>query len=280
MTPLLIGLVLFAAVLHASWNAMVKSSGRPEYSIAGFQVVGSLICLCLAPFVALPDRPSWPMIAASVLIHNVYYLTLAQSYRAGDLSQVYPILRGLAPVLVTVGAGVFASEWLPIQVVAGIVVISIGIMSLAFSRHFTGAMPRSAVLWGLVTALLIAAYTVVDGIGVRRTEQPLSYIVWLFIFEPLPICLWLLLKDKKDWLNQLSRNARVTIIGGCASSLAYGLVIFAMSLGAMGIVSSLRETSVIFAAIIGSVYLKEDFGKQRIVAAILVSIGIVFLNFH
>jgi len=280
MTPLLVGLVLLAAILHASWNALVKSSGRPEYSIAGFQIVGSLVCLCLAPFVAWPDSASWPMIIASMLIHNVYYLTLAQAYRAGDLSQVYPILRGLAPVLVTIGAGLFASEWLPTQVVAGIVVISVGIMSLAFSKRFTGTMPRMAIVWGLITAVLIAAYTVVDGIGVRRTEQPLSYIVWLFILEPLPICLWLLLKDRSNWFNQMAANGKVTVIGGVASSLAYGLVIFAMSLGAMGIVSSLRETSVIFAAVIGAVYLKEGFGKQRIIAAILVATGIIVLNFH
>lgn len=280
MTPLLVCLVLFAAILHASWNALVKSSGRPEYSIAAFQIVGSLICLCLAPFVPWPDSASWPMIIASMLIHNVYYLTLAQAYRSGDLSQVYPILRGLAPVLVTIGAGVFASEWLPMQVVAGIVVISLGIMSLAFSNRFTGAMPRMAIVWGLITALLIASYTVVDGIGVRRTDQPLSYIIWLFILEPVPICLWLFFRDRDNWFSQIAANAKVTVIGGISSSLAYGLVIFAMSLGAMGIVSSLRETSVIFAAIIGSVYLKEGFGKQRIIAAVLVSIGIIVLNLH
>ena len=112
MTPLVITLVLAAALLHAVWNAMMKSGGAPEYSIAAFQLVGGVICLALTPMVPLPDPASWPMIIASVIIHNAYYFTLAQAYRTGDLSQVYPIFRGLAPILVAVGAALAAGEWL------------------------------------------------------------------------------------------------------------------------------------------------------------------------
>lgn len=278
MTPIIVALVLTAAVLHASWNALVKSSGRPEFNIIAIQAVGAAICLCIAPFVPLPNSQSWPMIIASVIIHNFYYLTLSQSYRVGDLSQVYPLFRGLAPILVMIGAGVFASEWLPLQSMFGILIVSFGVMSLAFTSRLTGKMPRAALIWGLLTAVLIAAYTVVDGLGVRAAGNPISYIVWLFILEPIPIGLWLLCYRRNQWFAEIRAGYQTIIIGGCAASLAYGLVIFAMSLGAMGIVSSLRETSVIFAAIIGSVFLKESFGRQRIIAAVLVALGVVILK--
>ncbi len=278
MTPAIVALVLSAAVLHASWNALVKSSGNPVYTILGLQTVGAIVCACIIPFLALPLAPSWPMIIASVIIHNIYYVTLSQAYRAGDLSQVYPVFRGLAPILVTVGAGLFASEWLPAQSMLGIFIISIAIMSLAFGNRFTGEMPRKALMWGLITSVLIAGYTIVDGLGVRESGSPLSYICWLFVLEPLPIGLWLMLRQRDDCLTQLRSNLLTTVAGGIAASLAYGLVIFAMSLGAMGIVSSLRETSVIIAALIGSVVLKESFGKQRIIAAILVAAGVIILR--
>lgn len=278
MTPAIVAMVLSAAILHASWNAFVKSSGNPLYSILGLQIVGAVVCACSIPFVPLPLPQSWPMIIASVIIHNFYYFSLAQAYRAGDLSQVYPIFRGSAPILVTLGAGIFAGEWLPAQSMIGISIISIAIMSLAVGNRFTGEMPRLALFWGLITAVLIASYTIVDGIGVRVSGNPLSYIFWLFLLEPVPIGLWLMLRERRECLAQLRSTIKTTIAGGIASSLAYGLVIFAMSLGAMGIVSSLRETSVIFAALIGSILLKESFGKQRVIAAFLVALGVIVLR--
>ena len=192
MSPLLIGLVLTAALLHASWNAMAKSDGAPEFSIASYQVVGSVVCLALTPLVPAPAVASWPMIFASVVIHNFYYFTLAQSYRAGDLSQVYPLFRGLAPLLVAIGAAVFAGEWLTPGALFGVALISAGLMSLTLLRGRLGAIPPAALGWGLTTSVLIAAYTVVDGLGVRAAGNSLSYILWLFVLEPIPIGLILL----------------------------------------------------------------------------------------
>ncbi len=278
MTSLLVGLVLTAALLHAVWNAMAKSGGHPEYSIASYQLVGSVICIGLSTLVPIPARESWPLIFLSVIIHNLYYFSLAQAYRVGDLSQVYPLFRGLAPVLVAFGAVIFAGEWLSPGTLAGIVIISGGVISLAFRNATLGAMPRKALFWGLTTSLLIACYTVVDGLGVRIAGNPISYILWLFIFEIVPIGLVLLFTRRQAWLTYMRENRLMVIGGGVASSTAYGLVIFAMSLGAMAVVSSLRETSVIFAAIIGSVFLREPFGSARIRAATLVAGGIILMR--
>lgn len=278
MTPLLVGLVLTAALLHAVWNAMAKSGGQPEFSIGAYQLVGSVICIGLSTLVPIPARGSWPLIFTSVIIHNLYYFSLARAYRAGDLSQVYPLFRGLAPVLVAIGAVILADEWLSPGTMLGIVVVSVGVISLAFRNATLGAMPPKALFWGLTTSVLIAFYTVVDGLGVRAAGNSISYILWLFIFEVVPIGLILLLTRRQAWVKYICERPAMIITGGVASSAAYGLVIFAMSLGAMAVVSSLRETSVIFAAIIGAMFLREPFGPARIRAALLVASGIILMR--
>ena len=271
-------LVIIAAFLHALWNSMTKASGKPELTIASYQIVGTVICMFLALWLPFPNASSWPMIIGSVIVHNFYYFTLAQAYRSGDLSQVYPIFRGGAPILVTCGAAVFADEYLPLITVTGIALISIAIASIAFGRKRFGKLPKSAFLWALLTATLIASYTIIDGLGVRDSDNPLSYIVWLFILEIVPIGTVLLITKRLEWPKYFIKNRWHLTAGGIASSTAYGLVIYAMSLGPIAVVSSLRETSVIFAAIIGALFLKEPFGLARIRAAILVSLGIMVIH--
>jgi len=274
VSPLLIGLVLLAALLHASWNAMAKSGGTPEYSIASYQLLGALICVPFLFIVPIPLVESWPMILLSVLLHNFYYYTLAKSYRVGDLSQMYPLFRGLAPVMVAIGAAVFAHEWLSLGSMLGIGLISFGLISITLLGGQFGKISPVALRWGLATSVLIAAYTITDGIGVRAAGNSMSYILWLFALEPFPICLFLLAKDRSPWFNYMVNKKGKIVIGAVASSTAYGLVIFAMGLGSMAMVSSLRETSVIFAALIGTLIFREAFGRQRIIAAVMVAGGI------
>lgn len=279
MTAGLVAIVLVAALLHAVWNAMAKGGGVPELSIGSYQLVGSLVCLCIAPFVPLPPPESWPYIAASVVIHTGYYFTLSAAYRAGDLSQVYPLFRGLAPVLVAISAAYFVGEWLTTGTSIGVVVISAGIISLAFMGKRFGKMSPTALAYGVATSVLIAGYTVTDGVGVRVAGSQISYIVWLFICEAVPIGIYLLVTQPHAWLTQMRDNALNNFGGGIASSTAYGLVIYAMSLGPMAIVSSLRETSVIFAALIGVVWLREPFGRARVIAATLVALGVGLIRY-
>ena len=278
MSPAIVGLVLLAALLHASWNAMAKSGGTPQYSIASYRLFCAVCCLPLLPLVPLPLAASWPMLLASVAIHTAYYVTLSMSYRSGDLSQVYPLFRGLAPVLVVLGAALAAGEVLSSGAMFGIGLVSAGLISITFAGGAIGKIPGPALRWGLATSVLIAAYTVADGMGVRAAGNPFSYILWLFLLEPVPIGLWLLARDRDNWLAYMRAKPGKISLGALAAATAYAMVIYAMSLAPMALVSSLRETSVIFAALIGTLLFREPFGRQRIVAAIAVCAGVVLIK--
>ena len=278
MSPSIVALVLLAALLHASWNAMAKSGGSPQYSIASYRLVSALVCLPLLFYFPIPLSDSWVMLLASTLIHTGYYVTLSLSYRSGDLSQVYPLFRGLAPVLVVIGATLFAAELLSPGAMLGIGLVSLGLISITFAGGTFGKIPPLALRWGLATSFLIAAYTVTDGIGVRAAGNPFSYIVWLFMLEPIPIGLWLLLKDRAGWFGYMRAKPGKICAGASAAGGAYAMVIYAMGVAPMALVSSLRETSVIFAALIGSFMFREPFGRQRIAAAMMVCCGIVVIK--
>lgn len=278
MTPFIVGLVLLAALLHASWNAMAKSGGTPQYSIASYRLVNAIWCLPLLFFFPLPLAASWPMLLASTIIHTAYYYTLSKSYRSGDLSQVYPLFRGLAPVLVVFGAVLMANEYLSAGAMLGIGLVSAGLISITFAGGAVGKISGPALRWGLATSVFIGAYTVADGMGVRVAGNPFSYILWLFIFEPIPIGLWLLATDRAGWFGYMRAKPGKITVGALAAATAYAMVIYAMSVAPMGMVSSLRETSVIFAALIGTLMFREPFGRQRIIAAALVCLGVVLIK--
>jgi drug/metabolite transporter (DMT)-like permease len=278
MSPCIIGLVLLAALLHASWNAMAKSGGTPQFSIASYRLISAPCCLPLLFLFPLPLAASWPMLLASAIIHTAYYGTLSMSYRTGDLSQVYPLFRGLAPVLVVLGAALFANEYLPAGAMIGIGLVSVGLVSITFAGGAIGKIPPAALRWGLAPSVLIAAYTVADGIGVRAAGNPFSYIIWLFVLEPIPIGLWLLARDRSAWFGYMRAKPGKITAGALAAATAYAMVIYAMGVAPMAMVSSLRETSVIFAALIGTLMFREPFGRQRIIAAILVCIGVMLIK--
>jgi drug/metabolite transporter (DMT)-like permease len=269
MTPFIVGLVLLAALLHAGWNAMAKSGGTPQFSIASYRLVNAIWCLPLLFFFPVPLAASWPMLLASTII---------QSYRSGDLSQVYPLFRGLAPVIVVLGAALMANEYLSAGAMLGIGLVSAGLISITFAGGTLGKIPGPALRWGLATSVFIGAYTVADGMGVRAAGNPFSYILWLFILEPIPIGLWLLATDRTGWFGYMRAKPGKITAGALAAATAYAMVIYAMSVAPMGMVSSLRETSVIFAALIGTLMFREPFGRQRIIAAILVCLGVVLIK--
>ncbi|MCY4314265.1 MAG: EamA family transporter [Gammaproteobacteria bacterium] len=279
MSTNLVLLVLFAAALHAGWNALAKSGGNPLYSIAAYRLVAGLISLGLLWTVPLPTAEAWVFLIASMLIHNVYYFTLGRAYLSGDLSLVYPLFRGLAPVLVAAGAAIFFGEVLSLQALLGVFLVSAGLISLAFFGISHPYRLAPTLGWSLATCILIAMYTVTDGVGVRQVENSLSYILWLFTLEAVPIVIWLTWFQRQNWVAFLAQNPAQVLAGGLASSAAYGIVIHAMGLGAMALVSSLRETSVIFAALIGALLLKEPFGRQRIFAASVVALGVMVIRY-
>ncbi len=262
-------------MLHAVWNALVKAGSERMLVLAAVNAVGMLAAALVIPFVDLPHSSSWPYLLLSCLLHYGYYFFLLQSYRVGDLSHVYPLARGTAPLLVTLGAFLFAQEILPWPAMIGVALACLGIISLAFEGGPPWKDDPRALLFALGTSVFIASYTVVDGLGVRLSGSPLGYIVWLFFLDGWILAGYAVYKRGRQTTLRFWRHQwKVCIGGGIASTLAYGLVIYAMSTGAMAAVSALRETSVIMAVLIGALQLRERVGWQRITAASLVVVGV------
>jgi drug/metabolite transporter (DMT)-like permease len=273
MTLFVTSIVLVAAVLHATWNALVKGAGDKTVML-GLIALGHVVPgIAVALWLPAPDPASWPYIVASTVIHWVYYLGLNAAYRVGDLSLVYPVARGLAPVMIALGALFFADEHLAWWAWAGIVTVSAGIMML--TRWRAGARPLGLAA-AIGTAITVAAYSVVDGIGVRLSGQPVAYIAWLFVAE---ICVvgFVLLARADRVRATAPRVLWLGFAGGVLSGLAYGLVLYAKTLAPLGMVSALRETSVVIAALIGVWWFRERPVGRRLIAASVVVAGIVLL---
>ncbi len=274
----LVFLVLLAAVLHASWNAIVKSSGDRFLTFTAIRGTGTVLGLLGVAFVPFPAAPAWPYLIAGVVIHNCYYVGLLQAYRFGDLSHVYPLARGVAPVTVAVLAAVFAGEMPNAGGMAGILLVSAGTIGLMVSGPGFKDGGLKPVLLAAVTGLFIASYTVVDGLGIRLGETAFGYIVWLNAGEGLPFMLAALVLKPRQAGTFLKRNWPRTTGAGVVMVLAYGLVLYALGQGAMAHVSALRETSVLFAVVIGVVVLREPFGWRRIAAAAVIVAGVILLQ--
>jgi drug/metabolite transporter (DMT)-like permease len=270
-------LVLVAAVLHAGWNALVKMGQDRVMTMALVTAVGSVASALALPFVAAPAPASWRFLLMSGVLHVGYFTFLLEAYRVGDLSHIYPVARGTAPLLVATGAAIFAGESLGLRQVAGLALVSVAITSFALEGGWAGGPSRSF-LFGLGTAVFIGAYTVVDGLGVRASGHPLGYILWLFVIDCVPLGLYTVATRRGRLWPYFRAHWRACLIGGVMCGTAYGLVVFSLGLGAMAYVSALRETGVIFAAVIGSALLRESFGRRRVLAASLVAAGILIMN--
>lgn len=272
------GLVLFAALLHASWNAIVKSDRDRLVSFAVIQTTGMAMAAVLLPFFAVPTLEAWPYLIASVIVHSFYYFFLLQAYKHGDLSHVYPIARGLGPLLVAILSGRLAGEYLSIAEASGVGLVSLGVASLAFGNGLPRAGEWRPVLYAAGTGVFIAGYTLVDGLGVRASQDALSYIVWLNLLEGPAVLIAAIWLRGRTAIPHLRQHWWRGVLGGVIAATGYGIAIWAMSVGAMAHVAALRETSVLFAAIMGAVLLHEGFGKSRILAAALVVAGLLLMN--
>ena len=270
--------VLAAGFLHASWNALLKSArgGDPLLDTAAV-VAGSALCgLALIPFVAPPDPTAWKFAAASALVHCAYYLTLAQAYRTGDLSFAYPLMRGTAPLLVALLGIAFLREWPSLQVAIGILLICLGIVGIAFARR--GRHTAAAAGWALANAGIIAVYTLIDGAGARASGNAFAYVLWLTFVESVVFLAWVRVHRGAAAVGYVHAQWRRGLVGGFCSVAAYGIVLWAMTRAPIAAVSALRETSVLFAAVIGTVLLKEGFGVARLAGAAGVVAGVAALK--
>nr|WP_202502267.1 DMT family transporter [Streptomyces sp. SID5785] len=267
---------MLAAVTHASWNALAH---HITDKLVGFTLIsggGTLIGLVLALFAPLPAAGAWPYLVVSALVHVGYMCLLMTSFRLGDFGQAYPIARGTAPLLVTVLAAVFAGEVPGGWQAAGVAVSCAGLTGLAlWGLRGTGRRPDwTAIGAALATGASIAAYTVVDGLGVRASGSALGYIAWLMILEGLAIPVWAALRWRGAFVATLRPFALRGLCGAALSVAAYGLVLWAQTRADLAPISALRESSIIVGAAIGAVFFKERFGMPRIVAAGVMVAGI------
>ena len=275
---IVVSLVLLAALMHASWNAFTKRSTDPLLAIWMITVSAGIGVLALAPLASFPRAEAWPYIGASLVLHLVYELFLVSAYRLGDLSQVYPIARGLGPCVVALLAATFAAERLTGTQASGLVLCSLSLASLAFVTRRSSALAARAVAAAMVTGLMIGSYTFVDAQGVRACDSPFDFIVWSIFLDSLPITGVVLLRRRGRILAYLRSDGRRGALAGILAVAAYGIVLWAMSTTPMASVAALRETSVVFAAWIGTRLFGEPFGLSRLLAACGVAIGVLLLQ--
>jgi drug/metabolite transporter (DMT)-like permease len=275
-------LVLLAAVMHASWNVMVKFGNDAFLNMGLIVGLGGVLGLAFTPFVSFPEPPSWIWLFGSCMCHLGYYTFLVMAYRHGELSQVYPTARGSAPPLVALSSWLLFGQTLNLWQTAGIASISIGILTLAVDKPLDRAHKREAIWFGLLTGLTIMGYTICDGQGIRHAgdleREQLGYIVWLFVLDsPLLViyCFW---QRGAGATAFLRKNWKLGLCGAALSLTAYGIAIIATRYGEFAHVSALRETSVIFAAVMSAYLLKERFRKRRYVSVSLVALGAVLLH--
>ena len=270
--------MLGAGLLHAGWNALLKRAqgGDPMLDTAAVVVGSAVWSLVALPFAGFPDPSSWKFMALSSVVHFAYYVTLSNAYRTGDLSFAYPLMRGTAPLITALLGVVFLRELPSLQVAVGILLICAGIVSIAFVRR--EKHPPEALRWALANAAIIAAYTLIDGAGVRASGNSLR-VRRLAARARGPALPRLALVAPWPRRRDVRRAKRPPRGGrGLGSLAAYAIVLWAMTRAPVAAVAALRETSVLFAALIGAVWLKEGFGMMRLIGAASVVAGIAALK--
>jgi drug/metabolite transporter (DMT)-like permease len=276
-SPFILATTLSAAVAHATWNSIAHGI---KDKLVSFTLVSLGGLICAVPLLLLgatPSSRSWGYLCVSVLLHITYTVLLMASYRLGDFSQTYPLARGTSPLVVLALAAAFAGETPGPGQFAGVALICLGLGSLVLSGRRTSGYDKRAVLAALATGLSIAGYTTVDGLGVRLSHSVLGYIGWLMVLETAPWPFVALAIRRRQLLPALRPVWPIGLVGGGLSVLAYGLVLWAQTRGALATVAALRESSIVVAAVIGSVFFHEKFGWVRIVAATCVTAGIAVL---
>ena len=269
-------IVLFAAALHASWNAIVKGGSDKLLTTVLVTTSATLIGVLTLPWLPQPAAVSWPFIFASSFFQVAYFMLLARTYQVADMSQTYPLMRGTAPLLVAIvsalalGARLTATMWI------GVGIICLGILGMATGNRRGN---RLGVTFALLNAVVIAGYTLIDGLGVRRSGAPAAYTLWIFVVTGVPLAAWALRRRGSSHLaDYVRRNWRFGLIGGVGTLASYGLALWAMTVAPIAVVAALRETSILFGVIISGLLLKEHVGLARLAAACTIAVGAAVLR--
>jgi drug/metabolite transporter (DMT)-like permease len=271
--------VLFGAACHAGWNAAIKVGLDTVIATSLIAIGAGVVAFVLLPFVGLPLAPAWPWVIASVVIHLLYFIGLSESYRVGDLGQVYPLARGTAPLMTAalsfplIGEALSAAAW------SGILALTAGVLLLSarggrelarFDRHATGL--------ALFTATTICAYSLVDGVGARLAGNAGAYTASLFVGNGIVLGAYLALRRRKEALPALAAHWKTGLGGGALQVGSYGIAIWAMTVAPIAIIAALRETSVLFGSVLAILFLKEPLRRIRIVAALMIVGGLMLMR--
>ena len=271
-------IVLFGALLHAAWNAFIKSGDNKLVETTLLVTGAGAIAAAVLPFVPGPAQASWPFLAASVAIHCAYFSLVALAYRTGELSFAYPMMRGSAPLFTAVltffvvGEPIGGGGWL------GILLLCAGILWLARDGWRSANSQKHALAFALLNALVIVAYTIVDGLGVRSSQNAWSYVLWLFFLNMFPLLAIGVASNARAILSMPAGGWVKGCVGGFCSLCAYGLALWAMTQAPIALVAALRETSVLMGTALGALLLKERFGPDRWLAAALITAGAVVMK--
>lgn len=282
MSSLVVAIVLFAAFLHAAWNAAIKVGTNKYFNTVLVTSGAGLVCALVLPFVRQPDVDSWVFMLASVALQVVYFYLLAAAYRHGDMSQAYPIMRGTAPLLVALVSGSVIGEAVPVLRWLGLGMLVLGILGLSLAGQ-TKTEDRSQALssrgFALLNACFIAAYTVVDGIGVRKSGAAAAYTMWIFLLTALVLLAVIMLRDRQAFFTYIKGKYLLGIAGGAGSVASYGLALWAMTLAPVATVAALRETSILFATGIAVWILHEKISTRRLAAILLAVAGAIVIRY-
>jgi len=270
-----IALMMVSASLSASWNAVIKGAGNKLYMTILMTGGAGLLGALALPFMAVPARAAWPFIAASAALSVLYYAVVAKAYHVADLSQAFPVMRGSAPLLVALTSGLVLGERLSLAAWSGVGLISCGIITLAASSL---GRSRKGVGFALVNAVIIASYTLIDGLGVRRSGALASYGMWIYVLTAAPLVAWAFITDRTGFGRYVGERAGLGLLGGLVAIATYSTTLWAMTVAPVAMVAALRETSILFAVLISAVVLKERVGLRRLAMACAIAGGAMMLR--
>jgi drug/metabolite transporter (DMT)-like permease len=270
--------VLGGALLHASWNALVKSSADKQLDTAAISAGAGLLALGALVWLPLPAPASYPWLAASAVVHILYFALLADAYRWGELSFTYPVMRGGGPVIVALTGALAFGETLPLAQTAGVAMICAGVLAFATARSHDPAALRRALGFALGNAAVVAAYTIIDAQGARASGAPVSYALCFFVANGIAVPAWFALRRGRAVAEYFARRWTRSFAGGACTLGSYGIALWAMTQAPVALVAALRETSVIFGALLGALLLGERFTRRRLMATGAVLAGLVALR--
>lgn len=270
--------VFIGALLHAGWNALVRSASDTFLDTVLIVAGAGVIAVFSMPFLRIPDAASWPYLAVSVLVHVGYFTFVALTYRKGELSFAYPIMRGSAPVFSAVAAALLLNEWPSPGGWVGILFICGGVILLASDSWRSGSFPRAAAAFALTNAGVIVLYTLVDGVGARLSGSPFSYTGWMFLLTAILLLAACLAGLRPKAAAHIRLNWQKGLIGGALTLGSYGLALWAMTHAPIALVAALRETSVVFALLIAAIFLRERITRVRYSSIVMVSAGAILMK--